>query len=93
MAAQLGLDWRYADVCEVFDEMRRTMPHIAGITWQRLPREHAVTSPCTPEGDPGEPVVFMPDFPREGAVRRSRQHRHICGLHPGMQGTIEVVAK
>jgi formate dehydrogenase major subunit len=70
MAAQLGLDWRYGDVGEVFDEMRRTMPHIAGITWQRLQREHAVTYPCTHEGDPGEPVVFMHDFPREGGRAR-----------------------
>jgi formate dehydrogenase major subunit len=70
MAAQLGLDWRYADVGEVFDEMRHTMPHIAGITWQRLQREHAVTYPCTHEGDPGEPVVFVDDFPRAGGRAR-----------------------
>ncbi len=38
---------------EVFDEMRHTMPSIAGITWERLEREHAVTYPCLKEGDPG----------------------------------------
>jgi formate dehydrogenase major subunit len=52
-------------VSEVFDEMRHTMPSIAGITWERLEREHAVTYPCRHEDDPGEPVVFTQDFPRE----------------------------
>ena len=46
------------------------MPSIAGITWERLEREHAVTYPCRNEGDPGEPVVFVEDFPREGGRAR-----------------------
>ncbi len=70
MAKQLGLDWQYAHVSEVFDEMRRTMPNIAGITWERLEREHAVTYPCKAEGDPGQSVVFVDDFPREGGRAR-----------------------
>jgi formate dehydrogenase major subunit len=66
IARRVGLDWAYNNVGEVFDEMRRTMPNIAGITWERLEREHAVTYPCKQEGDPGESVVFVDDFPREG---------------------------
>ena len=66
IAARMGLDWRYGHVSEVFDEMRRTMPSIGGITWDRLEREHAVTYPCVNEGDPGDPVVFTDTFPREG---------------------------
>ncbi len=50
--------------------MRKTMPSIAGITWDRLEREHAVTYPCEKEGDPGQPVVFVDDFPREGGKAR-----------------------
>jgi formate dehydrogenase major subunit len=65
MAQRLGLDWQYGHVSEVFDEMRHTMPNIAGITWERLEREHAVTYPCRNEGDPGQSVVFVDDFPRE----------------------------
>ncbi len=65
IAKRLGLDWQYRHVSEVFDEMRRTMPSIGGITWDRLEREHAVTYPCLKEGDPGQPVVFVDDFPRE----------------------------
>ncbi|MBI5721566.1 MAG: formate dehydrogenase subunit alpha [Burkholderiales bacterium] len=67
---RLGLPWNYGHVSEVFDEMRHTMPSIAGITWDRLEHEHAVTYPCTHEGDPGQPVVFVEDFPREGGKAR-----------------------
>ena len=70
LAAQLGLDWQYAHVSDVFDEMRHTMPSIGGITWERLEREHAVTYPCKVEGDPGQSVVFVDDFPREGGRAR-----------------------
>ncbi len=63
MARTLGLDWHYDHPSQVFEEMRRTMPSIAGITWDRLEREHAVTYPCEHEGDPGQRVVFTDDFP------------------------------
>jgi formate dehydrogenase major subunit len=70
IARRLGLEWDYKNVSEVFDEMRHTMPSIAGITWERLEREHAVTYPCRNEGDPGQSVVFVEDFPREGGRGR-----------------------
>jgi formate dehydrogenase major subunit len=63
MAKRLGLDWNYAHPRDVFAEMRKAMPSIAGITWERLEREHAVTYPCEQEGDPGQRVVFTHDFP------------------------------
>ncbi|MBL8315569.1 MAG: formate dehydrogenase subunit alpha [Rubrivivax sp.] len=72
MARQLGLDWSAygalpadcdAAAAAVFDEMRLAMPSIAGITWSRLQAEGAVTYPCRHEGDAGEPVVFIDDFP------------------------------
>ena len=70
IAKRLGLSWNYGHVSEVFDEMRHTMHSIGGITWDRLEREHAVTYPCVNEGDPGEPVVFVDSFPREGGKAR-----------------------
>ena len=70
MANRLGCNWDYKHVSEVFDEMRHTMPSIAGITWERLEREDAVTYPCLKEGDPGDPVVFMEEFPRENGRAR-----------------------
>jgi formate dehydrogenase major subunit len=67
LARQLGLSWDYgtgeAAAAAVFDEMRHTMPSIAGITWKRLQAEHSVTYPCEKEGDPGSPVVFIESFP------------------------------
>ena len=64
MAAQFGLDWQ-EHVSQVFDEMRHTMPSIAGITWDRLEREGAVTYPCRNEGDPGLSIDFVDQFPTE----------------------------
>ncbi len=66
MARRLGLDWDYAGPNAVFAEMRRAMPSIAGISWERLEREGAVTYPCRNEGDPGESVIFTDAFPRPG---------------------------
>ncbi len=63
MARQLGLDWHYEHPREVFAEMRQAMPSIAGITWERLETESAVTYPCEAEGDPGEPIIFTDHFP------------------------------
>jgi formate dehydrogenase major subunit len=63
MAHRLGLDWNYRDVVEVFDEMRSGMDSIAGITWSRLEKESSVTYPCEKEGDAGEQIVFVDNFP------------------------------
>lgn len=65
IAQRMGLAWNYANVAEVFDEMRHSMPSISGITWQRLQAEHGVTYPCVAEGDAGDAVVFTHDFPTE----------------------------
>jgi formate dehydrogenase major subunit len=36
---------------------------IAGITWERLERESSVTYPCLSAEDPGQPTVFIDNFP------------------------------
>jgi formate dehydrogenase major subunit len=63
IARRLGLEWRYTHPKQVFDEMRKAMPSIAGISWERLQREGAVTYPCETEEDPGQPVIFTERFP------------------------------
>jgi len=70
IAGRMGLDWRYegpdAGVAAVYEEMRQAMHGaIAGITWERLQREGAVTYPCLSEDDPGQPVVFTDHFPTD----------------------------
>jgi formate dehydrogenase major subunit len=63
LARRLGVDWYYCHPREVFNEMRLCMDSIAGITWERLERESSVVYPCAKEGDPGDPVVFIENFP------------------------------
>jgi formate dehydrogenase major subunit len=63
LAKRVGLAWNYTHPRQVFDEMRKGMDSIAGITWERLERESSVTYPCEKEGDPGQPVVFTTHFP------------------------------
>jgi len=63
IARRLGLAWNYSHPRDVFDEMRKSIDSIAGITWERLERESCVTYPCEHEGDPGEPTVFTRSFP------------------------------
>jgi formate dehydrogenase major subunit len=65
LARRVGVDWYYTHPSEVFNEMRTCMDSIAGITWDRLERESCVTYPCVKEGDPGDPVVFINNFPTE----------------------------
>jgi formate dehydrogenase major subunit len=63
LARRLGLPWSYEEPKDVWDEMRKCMDSIKGITWERLERDSSVTYPCENEGDPGEPVVFQTHFP------------------------------
>src|SRR5882672_1006168 len=63
LARRMGLAWNYAGPRDVFNEMRKGMNSIAGITWERLEEESCVTYPCEKEGDPGQPVVFIDKFP------------------------------
>ncbi len=65
LARRVGVNWYYSHPSEVFNEMRKCMDSIAGITWDRLERESSVTYPCVKEGDPGDPVVFIENFPTE----------------------------
>jgi formate dehydrogenase major subunit len=63
LAKRLGLGWNYPEVKDVFEEMRGAMPSIAGMSWERLEIEHSITYPCEGDGDPGQGVVFIDDFP------------------------------
>lgn len=75
IAKRIGLDWSYkgpdCGVAEIYDEMRQAMhAAINGITWDRLQRESSVTYPCLSEDDPGQPTVFVDDFPTsDGKVK------------------------
>ena len=70
LARRLGLAWEYAEPARVYREMQRAMPGIAGIDWERLEREGAVTYPCPAPDHPGQPVLFGEGFPRPGGRAR-----------------------
>jgi formate dehydrogenase major subunit len=63
IARRIGLDWSYTHPRDVFAEMKRAMPSLNGITWERLEREHSVTYPCDSETEPGHDIVFGEGFP------------------------------
>lgn len=75
LARRLGLDWDYdiapdgsgaepdSAIGRVFEEMRGLMPSIAGLSWQRLLEQGAVTHPVLTADDPGQTIVFVDRFP------------------------------
>jgi formate dehydrogenase major subunit len=63
LAKRLGLPWTYTHPREVFAEMKRAMPSLDNITWERLERESSVTYPCDAEDKPGNDIVFGDGFP------------------------------
>jgi len=65
LAKRLGLDWNYQGPADVFAEIRKAVPSMGGITWDRLQAEHSVVYPCEQEGDPGEDIIFTHDFPTD----------------------------
>ena len=75
IANRMGCGWNYegehSGVAAVYEEMRQAMHEaIAGITWERLERESSVTYPCLSAEDPGQPIVFIDNFPtKDGRVQ------------------------
>lgn len=63
LAKRMGLAWDYSSPQAVFSEIRQAVPSMAGMTWERLEREHGIVYPCEKEGDPGEKVIFSDRFP------------------------------
>jgi formate dehydrogenase major subunit len=82
LARRIGLDWTYNGPADVFAEIRRCTPSMAGITWDRLEREHAVTYPCPEEGDPGSEVIFEDRFPTDSGRGRLRVVDYTPGAEP-----------
>jgi formate dehydrogenase major subunit len=63
LARQVGLDWNYGHVSDVFAEMAMVMPSLANITWERLEAEGAVTYPCRAPESAGDEILFGSGFP------------------------------
>ena len=65
IARRIGLDWNDEGPEEVFEEIRKAVPTMAGMTWDRLTQVDSLTYPLIKEGDPGDPVIFTDGFPTE----------------------------
>ncbi len=63
IAKRVGLDWNYGGPADVFAEMKRAMPSLDNITWERLLKENSVTYPCDAPDKPGNDIVFGEGFP------------------------------
>ena len=67
----LGLDgeFTYGDPSELFDEMARLTPMLAGISYERLDREGGIQWPCPTPDHPGTRFLYAEDFPRGPRAR------------------------
>ena len=68
IAKRMGLDWNYKDSSEVFEEIRKAVPTMAGMTWERLEKEGAIVYPCLKEGDLGDDIIFTETFERDNGL-------------------------
>jgi formate dehydrogenase major subunit len=63
LARRIGLTWNYSGPAEVFAEMKKGMPSLDNIDWDRVERESSVTYPCDAPDKPGNDIVFGDGFP------------------------------
>ncbi len=68
MCRKLGLpledQFTYDNPSQIFDEMARLTPIIAGISYDRLEAEGGIQWPCPDPGHPGTPYLYADSFPR-----------------------------
>jgi predicted molibdopterin-dependent oxidoreductase YjgC len=73
VSRRLGLDerqFRYSSPREIFDEMARLTPIVAGISHARLDREGGIQWPCPSFDHPGTPNLYTERFPRPNGLAR-----------------------
>jgi formate dehydrogenase alpha subunit len=68
VARRLGIDvgrqFDYTAPAEIFDEMARLTPFLAGLSHARLDREGGIQWPCPTPEHPGTPYLYAESFPR-----------------------------
>jgi formate dehydrogenase alpha subunit len=70
---RLGQDpsqFAYETPAEIFDEMARLTPIVAGLSHARLDREGGIQWPCPTADHPGTPNLYTENFPRPGGLAR-----------------------
>ncbi|MBV9328182.1 MAG: formate dehydrogenase subunit alpha [Chloroflexi bacterium] len=70
---RLGLDpsqFAYESPADIFDEMARVTPIVAGLSHARLDRQGGIQWPCPTPDHPGTPNLYTEDFPRPGGLAK-----------------------
>ena len=64
LALDVGRQFDYAGSAEIFDEMARLTPFLAGLSHARLDREGGLQWPCPTSDHPGTRYLYAESFPR-----------------------------
>ena len=64
LARAMGFDWHYGHPSEIMDEIARTTPSFAGVSYARLDELGSVQWPCNEAAPEGSPVMHVGGFVR-----------------------------
>jgi predicted molibdopterin-dependent oxidoreductase YjgC len=64
VGVDIGRQFDYAGPEEIFDEMARLTPFLAGLSYARLDREGGIQWPCPTPEHPGTRFLYAESFPR-----------------------------
>ena len=69
LGLDLGNEFDYTHPSEIWDEMARLTPSMAGISYERLDQEGGIQWPCPTSDHPGTRFLYENDFPRGPRAR------------------------
>ncbi|TIX94098.1 MAG: formate dehydrogenase subunit alpha, partial [Mesorhizobium sp.] len=64
LARAVGLDWNYQHPSEIMDEIAKTTPSFAGVSFELLDRVGSVQWPCNEKAPLGTPIMHIDGFVR-----------------------------
>ncbi len=64
IAHAMGLDWNYTHPSQIMDEIARTTPTFAGVSFEKLEKHRSIQWPCNDKAPEGTPVMHMDGFVR-----------------------------
>jgi formate dehydrogenase major subunit len=64
LAAGFGLNWNYSHPSEIMDEIARTTPSFAGVSFESLEKLGSIQWPCNEAAPEGTPVMHIEGFVR-----------------------------
>jgi formate dehydrogenase major subunit len=64
IARAMGADWNYTHPSQVMDEIARTTPTFAGVSFEKLEKHGSIQWPCNDKAPEGTPVMHIGGFVR-----------------------------